>query len=283
MRSLPEWQAAVGGALLNGVTAGRQLMPGVMFSEPEAVVERRLAAYRRNVNGNWRSALASTYPVVAQLLGQQRFRQLADRYSADYPSGSGDLNAYGHDLAMFLEESPLRLELPYLPDMARLEWALLVAYGAVDDPAFDLAALAAVPVARHADVLIGVWAGTALIESPWSLVDLWQAHQLAKNDRDAVLAGIDISSPLKCRGLVVRSEGRVSVLTLGAGEAVFLRALQSGQPLGQAIVMAMKAADGFNPAVALHRFINTGTLTGFTLPASNRDHSNTNISVITGE
>jgi len=260
MSALPELQAAMGGALRDGPTPALW----ALFSEPRAVAERRFAAYRRNVIGNWRSALASTYPVLAQLVGQLRFGELADQYIAACPSVNGDLNAYGGELAALLDASALAKALPYLPDIARLEWALFVAYGAADTAEFDLAALASVPVDAQAALRLPVWAGATLIESPWPLLDIWQAHQGAPAERDTLLAGIDLSPSGGSRGvLVVRSEGRVFPVALSSGEALFLRALQADQTLVEAIAAALAADPYFNPGAALQRLIALHALTGF--------------------
>ena len=272
MSSLPEMQFMFGRALRNNSSSGIAPALWAMFSEPEAVAERRLAAYRRNVVGNWRSALASTYPVLAQLLGPQRFGELADQYIVVCPSKCGDLNAYGEGLAAQLEASSLSKALPYLPDMARLEWALLVAYGAEDAAVPDLAALSAVPACAQANLRFQVWSGAALIESPWPLVEIWRAHQWDPEQRDIALAGIDPDrSSTLCRGLVIRSEGSVSVQELSVGEAVFLRELRSGQSLGEAIRAALMDEEEFNPGATLKDFISSRTLSGFFLPESTQD------------
>ena len=270
MSALPELQAAVGRALGGCAACGPDAPLWALFSEPQALAERRLAAYRRNVIGNWRATLASTYPVLAQLVGAKRFRELADCYIASCPSCNGDLNAYGGEMAALLETYAWCGELPYLTDIARLEWALLVAYGAADAAAFDLAALAAVPAEAQAALRLEVWAGGALIESAWPLVDIWLAHQLGDVGRDAALAVIDIvPSPAKiCRALVVRVDGRVSVRALSVGEAVFLRALQSGQSLAQGIAVALSEDPGFKPAATLQGFVADRVLSGFRLDES---------------
>ena len=264
MPALAELQETLGRALRDGPTSA--LWPALwpMFREPENVAERRLAAYRRNVIGNWRSALASSYPVLAQLLGPRHFRELADRYIAAYPSNSGDLNAYGAEMAALLDASPSSKDWPYLSDMARLEWALLGAYGAADAPAFDFAALAAVPLDAQANLRLQVWAGAVLVVSPWPLADLWQVHQRAADERDAALPGIDLSSSGEAHNaLVVRSEGRVFAVALNAGEAVFLRALQAKQRLAAAIALALAADACFNPGAVLQRLMALHVLSGF--------------------
>lgn len=260
MSALPELQAAMGGALRAGPTPALW----ALFREPQAVAERRFAAYRRNVIGNWRSALASSYPVLAQLLGQPRFGELADQYIAACPSGNGDLNAYGGELAALLDASALAKALPYLPDIARLEWALFVAYGAADAAEFDLAALSAVPVEAQVALRMPVWVGATLIESPWPVLDIWQAHQGAPDERDALLAGIDLSPSGESRCLlVVRSEGRVFPVALSSAEALFLRTLQANQTLLEAIAAALAADPDFNPGAALQHLFALHVLTGF--------------------
>lgn len=260
MTALPELQAIFGGALRGPETAGLW----ALFTEPQAVAERRFAAYRRNVLGNWRSALASTYPVLAQLLGAARFGELADRYIDAWPSRSGDLNAYGGELEMLLDASAPSEALPYLPAIARLEWALLQAYGAADAADFDLAALAAVPAEAQAALRLHVWPGSALVESPWPLVAIWQACQRPPAERDAVLADIDRSFPNAAHyALVVRCEGKVFAVALDAGEASFLRALQAGQTLADAIADALAQDATFNAGTALQRLVALHVLTGF--------------------
>ena len=264
MCALPElvtnFQATFGSALRDNQTTGIW----ALFREPQAVAERRFAAYRRNVIGNWRSALASTYPVLAQLVGAISFRELADQYIATYPSSSGDLNAYGDAMPTLLEASVLRDVSPYLPDIARLEWALLQAYGAADAADFDLAALAGVPAPAQAELRLNVWPAALLIDSPWPLADIWQAHQLVTGARDAALADIERSPASQLHHtLVARSEGRVFALALNTGEAVFLRALQAAQSLTEAITTALAADNTFNPGATLQRLISLHTLTGF--------------------
>lgn len=269
MPALPELQVALGGALCS-----HQAAPvWALFRESQDVAERRFAAYRRNVIGNWRSALASTYPVLAQLLGPQRFRQLADQYIASHPGNSGDLNDYGGELASLLDAAEWCEErceersdaLPWLADMARLEWALLGAYGAADAAPFELAALAGVPFEQQAALRLQVWPGVALLASKWPLVEIWQAHQLTAEARDAALADIDLTpANVPCYALVARCAGRVFAAPLGAAEATFLQALQASQTLAEAIGAALESDADFNPGSALQRLIALQTLTGLT-------------------
>ena len=52
----------------------------------------RIAVYRNNVLGNYRKALAATYPVVRRLVGAPFFDAAVER---GHPSPHGDVNRYG--------------------------------------------------------------------------------------------------------------------------------------------------------------------------------------------
>lgn len=99
----------------------------VTFGPGRVPAEHSRTIYRRNYRENHVQALAGTYENVLALVGPDYFRQLALRYLAAYPSHSGDLNDYGGQFADFLAkllpEAPGGESLPYLPDMARLDWA----------------------------------------------------------------------------------------------------------------------------------------------------------------
>ena len=82
------------------------------------------AAYRflRNEEVSWDKVLGSAFPVVRQLVGEEFFSALARAYGMAHPSDNPDLNRFGAAFAGFLRDFPHVAELPYLPDMARLEW-----------------------------------------------------------------------------------------------------------------------------------------------------------------
>ena len=83
----------------------------------------RLRPYRETTLGALADALAAIHPVCVRLVGEDAFRQLARRCARERPSRSPDLNDYG-ELADFIEGFAPARALPYLADVARLEWAL---------------------------------------------------------------------------------------------------------------------------------------------------------------
>src|SRR5262245_44301191 len=82
------------------------------------------AVYRNTVAANYRNHLGATYAVVRELTGTAFFNAAVDAFTISNPSTGGDLNVYGKEFADFLATYPYARDLPYLPDVARLEWAL---------------------------------------------------------------------------------------------------------------------------------------------------------------
>ena len=225
-----------------------------------AHVERRLAIYRANVAEAAHRSLAGAYPVVQQLVGEEFFAGLARAYLRAYPSRSGDLTAFGADYAGFIAGFPHTQSLPYLPDLARLEWRVHLAYGAQDADAFDVAAFAQVAPERQADICLAWAPGTALVASPHPIARLWQIHQA-----DFVGNFTVEGSTAEC-ALVARAGFAVVVSAPSAAEAAFIVASLAGAPLGTACGEALAADPGFDPGALLTQAVAAHLITGFNLP-----------------
>src|SRR5512139_2634059 len=65
---------------------------------------RRFAVYRNNVVSSLVDALAATFPVVQELVGEEFFRAMSAVYVRRSPPGSPVLATYGHSFADFVEE-----------------------------------------------------------------------------------------------------------------------------------------------------------------------------------
>jgi len=141
----------------------------------------RLRVYQHSITAAQQRVLAMVYPVCKQILGDDCFDTLARDYAWHRLSNCPDLNGYGETFAVFLTEQLMHhesfTELPYLADLARLEWHWHQALYARDDPLFDSenlhtflanGELAIVPQISHA---------LSLVNSPWPLMEIWQLHQ----------------------------------------------------------------------------------------------------------
>lgn len=82
----------------------------------------RMKLYRRNVFGAIINALRITYPVIEKLVGKEFFAAACREFIKSSPPASGNLDDYGAGFSTFLKHFPPAASLPYLPDVARLEW-----------------------------------------------------------------------------------------------------------------------------------------------------------------
>lgn len=85
--------------------------------------EKGLNTYRRNLVFGLIGALKETYPFCAALLGENNFNFFCREYIYQNPSTNPDLMEYGSAFADFLQARPECGDWPFMPDIARLEWA----------------------------------------------------------------------------------------------------------------------------------------------------------------
>ena len=252
MPSLPELQSAFASAINGAERATAYMFRG----KPEQSMAR-LAVYRGNVHANCAKALAGAYPIVRKIVGEEFFDAMAREYAREYPSQSGDLNRYGEQLARFLEGFIHTSDLPYLPDVGRMEWLAHRAHFAEDAPPFDASALAALPAERLAELKLRLSAACALFESPWPLGRIWTIHQY---DYQGAFA-IDLNAGPD-RILVYRAGWKARVLSLAAGDFAFVASAARGETLGGALEAGVAADARFDPSTTLARWMNAEVVTG---------------------
>ena len=221
----------------------------------------RLAVHRNNVVSSLIDALAETFPVVQQLVGQAFFRAMAARFVRLAPPRTRVLAHYGQAFPSFIAAFEPAQGLPYLADVARLEAVRVAACHAADaDPVSDaMVSLALASGDRMGDLQLVLHPSLATLESPHAVVTLWAAHQ-----GDGEIASIDVDMPESA--LVFRAGLDVLVLRAPAGAVAFLDAVRAGQPLGEAAACALAAASDFDLAATLSQLLAHGVLTSLHLP-----------------
>lgn len=217
-----------------------------------------IAIYRNTIRANYRNALRATFPVVCALTAAPFFHAAVDAFADAHPSRGGDLNVYGDAFADFLATYPHARDLPYLADVARLEWAIDEAHRATDDviaPQALLEALAATPAERLAGRRLVLDASCRLLRPLHPARRIWQAHQSGFIGESEV----DFGAPPECL-LVRREAGTTAIERIGGGEFAWLAALRIGEDLGTALDAAFAADPAFEFELALRHRIADGTL-----------------------
>jgi hypothetical protein len=220
--------------------------------------DRRLQVYRNNVFVSLMQALADVYPVLVRLVGRDYFDQAARRFVREHPSRSGNLHDFGSELPGFLGGLPEAKSLPYLPDVAALEWAWHEAFHAGDAPALDPARLAALPERAISSVRFRLHPAARLVASPYPVLAIWEANLEGAPEGGEIRldAGPD-------RLLVARRELERVIEPLTPGEFGLLYALASGEPLAEACEAAASAEPGIDLEAAMARFVAGRVVTDF--------------------
>jgi len=251
----------------------RDARPGVLagWTRDGERFTRGLQAYQANAGALAEKALAAAYPTVQQLLGAASFAGLARAFWHRQAPVRGDIGIWGEGLADFLAdfladagnaaEGPA--EEPYLPDVARLEWAVHVAATAADRDTGTTIGLH--QLADHDPTIIGLQArpGTALVLSAHPVASIWLAHRPAvehQADRfDAVREAF--AQGRAEAALVWRSGWQVQVAAIDAVDARFTQQLLLGATLGDSLQgMAHETDFSFKAWLLAH--LPRGWLTG---------------------
>ncbi len=225
---------------------------------PVCDAAERIAIYRRTVFANYRNALGATYPVIARLMGTPFFSAAVDAFVRAHPSRSGDLNVYGDGFPRFLADYAPAAALPYLADVARLEWAIDEAGRAPDAqraPHSVLAQFAAVVPERLPTLGVTLDASCRLVASRYPILHLWQVNQRDHDGDERVV--LDEGGDAL---LVRRDERGIALERFGPGDFAWLEALASGAALGAAIDAAMASDAAFDLGTALSTHIAAGTI-----------------------
>jgi hypothetical protein len=219
---------------------------------------RRVEIYRHNVMSNLAGALADIYPVTERIVGEAFFRHAASVYARATPSNSGDLNDFGGSWPAFIESWPHAAELPYLPDVGRLEWAMHRAFHAADVAPLDLSRLAAVAEADQGQLRFELHPAVSLISSPYPLSAIWRLNQPEYTGDMA----IDWES--EGEQLCVRREGYAAVFdVLDAPGMRFLSALSCHAPFEAAAGAALAVDSNADLQAMLIGFVRVGVIAGF--------------------
>ncbi len=180
-------------------------------------------------------------------------------YASTYPSRSGDLNDFGGEFGDFLAGWPPAAQLPYLPDVARLEWAVERVFHAAEVPPLDLSRLAGVPQEELPGLRFALHPGQsdrllALPDSAYLASESSRFHRRAER------------GPWGRRGLAAGDppqRHRRAGAPFTRANWSCLQALAGDLTLAQAHARALEADPGLDLTALLQHHVLGGTLIAF--------------------
>lgn len=230
------------------------LPPGVTARAPDEAAQR-FAVYRNNVAHSLSRALAARFPAVERILGAEFFAALAPLFLAERGPQNPMLFAWGGGFADFLAGFPPLVGLPWVADVARIEFARGEAYHAADAEPLPPEALSQA-AADAGRARLALHPSLRIVPSRFAAVSAW-----AMNQPGATPAPLEVNRPETALILRDRRDD-VPVRALGPGDAAFVAALQSGLVLIRAAEAAATVEPGHDPGAILLSLARAGALTG---------------------
>ena len=225
----------------------------------------RLSIYRNTSRSALTNALRLAYPAVHRLVGDDFFAAAADAFITSEPPHTAWLDLYGSGFPKFLRNFKPASRLAYLPDIARLERAVVRAIHAADAEPLVPAQLAIIPPSDHARVCFVPHPSVSLVSSSYPVDAIWRA--VLVHD-DSALSAIDIDAGAVWL-LIERRADAVEVIRCEQERWRFARALFAGEPL----VAALEAAGDAEAPAWLATHLAGSRFVGFTLSDDNQKSS----------
>ncbi len=218
----------------------------------DAPQTKRFDVYRNNVTVTAIDALADTFPAIRALVGDEFFQGAARVFFRQSPMRSPLLFRYGATFGDFLDGFAPAQKVPYLGDVARLEFDRLQAYHAADAEPLAISALGTVPQDGLVNLRVKAHPSVSLVRSRYPVASLWAAST-------GILSSDAVDMSKSEDALTVRPNLDVETRALPPGGGAFLAALLAGQTLGIAAEAGEAADQEFDLTAHLTGLFGAGT------------------------
>ena len=252
-------------ALVNPDSAKTQVLSQQIKAAKDLTPSQGLGIYRGSIMGNLSRTLRSIYPVCYQLVGEKFFEAMAVAYMRRFPSHSPDLGDYGEALPDFLSNFSPAAQLPYLADVARLEWHWHRVFHGEASKVLDYQALSLVPQERWGELIFQLPRNSILLESAYPIHRIWQVNQPDYEGEEVV------SLDEGANKIFLWRQGYQMRLDLPSqAEWQLLKAFQTENPLETICEHLAAQEPSVEVASLLPLFVQRGWIVSFSIGTSNQ-------------
>jgi hypothetical protein len=221
---------------------------------------RRFAVYRNNLITKLIDALGERFPVCLRLVGEEFFRAMAESYVRIALPHSPVLAEYGEDFADFISTFRPARELPYLPDVACLEYAMGRAYHARDAAPLSREFMRRLPGDCLNSATVSLHPSVQTVLSEYPIVSIWRANMSGSEQTELELNHAQ-------GALVVRPRLEVEAHILPDGGFAFVEALADGATFSAAANSATRVAADFDLTECLRVLLSSEALVAIRVEA----------------
>ncbi len=231
------------------------------ISGTNKLIPNPLDIYRQSILGNHLSAFSEVYPVIFQLVGESFFEHVFYHFYDLNPHESYDVSDYGEGFADFLEGFKACDSLPYLPDVARLEWYCHKASLGPNYQVADFEALTRMDESMLQSLCFEMPPNSFLLKSAYPVLRIFEVNQLNKPEVEP----IDMDKEGGCQLFVWRSGLDLRIESINQSEYFCLSCFQQGYSLEKTI-QVLEEKYGVSNSLSqniLSKCLQKGWLVGF--------------------
>jgi len=164
-------------AFYRQIVAGEEGVCGQIESSAEMPASERVSIYTNAYWSRLVEVLATDYPALHGILGDETFTELGNAYIAAYPSSYFSLRWFGRSMATFLAaEQPWQGQ-PWLAELAATEWAFVDAFNAADAEIVTSSDIQQIAPQDWPGLSFRFHPSTACLDVHWRVMAQWQAYR----------------------------------------------------------------------------------------------------------
>ena len=214
---------------LKDLTTGSQdSLPFIDDSKGQALA--RLQVYQTSSRAIITDVLGDFFPVVKQLVGASFFAAMVKEYLAKYPPQQGNIDQYGESFSAFIREFEPANQLPYLPDVAGLEWLRHQVFIAEDVKLLAPEFLQGVAPEKIMGLQLRLQPAVGVYASQYPIVSIWKMNQPEADDNP-----LNLAESKGENALVVREGDDVVLYEIQRWQLLFIEQLKAGKTLGEVL------------------------------------------------
>jgi len=184
-----------------GMTAGD--LDALVVGDARASAVERLDVYANMYFFRIRDVLAEYFPTLAAALGPAGFHDLVTDYLLAHPPDHPSLRYVGRALPAFVAGHGRAVALPWLPELAALEWARLDVFDRTDVRPLAREALIGLPASAFGELGLRLVPAHEIVVARHAVEEMWRAVEAGGAAVEPPLAGAGHALLVWRRGVTV--------------------------------------------------------------------------------
>ncbi|MCJ8311926.1 MAG: putative DNA-binding domain-containing protein [Saccharospirillaceae bacterium] len=202
--------------------------------------QSRFSIYKNNVFHSLIEALSAQFPVCRQLVGEDFFKGCAQVYLSNKLPDRADLILIGESFSDFLKDFTHSKKIPYLAQVANLEYTRAKSLHSEDLDCITHEDLSTMDITVLQQQTLIFHPSVFLIQSDFNIFSIWKGHQPNQKMQKSVIN-------TKQNTLIFRDEFRVACIEIDQALFTCLNFWINGQSLIKGIQNTIEVFPEFNP------------------------------------